>query len=146
MDCCSTSKPVASKKNFMNTEAKELLLTPTLGTFNFIQAPQNHQRPQWPRPCQRRERQIQVRSRHSQANQQTTKLWRRAGPGFWWRTTSQKKRGRISQKKVTFFSFRRREENYLKAKELLDTGDEEGYKKMAESIDISPDMAYHLII
>jgi hypothetical protein len=29
---------------------------------------------------------------------------------------------------------------------LLDAGDEEGYKKMAESIDISPDMAYHLIV
>jgi exonuclease-1 len=73
-------------------------------------------------------------------------LWCRACPCFRWRTSSQEKRGGISQKKVTLFLFRRREENYLKAKELLDTGDEEGYKKMAESIDISPDMAYHLII
>ena len=42
MDSCSTSNPAVKKKNFTNTEDKEPLLTPTLGTSYFTQAPQDH--------------------------------------------------------------------------------------------------------
>lgn len=58
----------------------------------------------------------------------------------------EKDRKNKPEKSNIYVYWRRREESYLKAKELLDAGDEEGYKKMAESIDISPDMAYHLIV
>lgn len=58
----------------------------------------------------------------------------------------EKDRKNKPEKSNIYVYSRRREESYLKAKELLDAGDEEGYKKMAESIDISPDMAYHLIV
>ena len=43
-------------------------------------------------------------------------------------------------------SFRRREETFARGKEMLEKGDEAGFKKLVDSIDISPDIAYQLIL
>ena len=40
---------------------------------------------------------------------------------------------------------RRREETFAKGKEMLEQGDEAGFKKLVDSIDITPDIAYRLI-
>lgn len=52
---------------------------------------------------------------------------------------------RVESSKVLFLLFRHREELFTKGKEMLDKGDEAGFKKLVESIDISPDIAYRLI-
>lgn len=41
---------------------------------------------------------------------------------------------------------RRREETLAKGKEMLENGDEAGFKKLVDSIDITPDIAYRLIV
>ena len=56
------------------------------------------------------------------------------------------KGGRIIPEKVHLQPFRRRDEQFAKGKQLLDSGDEAGYKKLVDSIDISPDIANRLII
>ena len=51
-----------------------------------------------------------------------------------------------AKKEVNFMSFRRREETFARGKEMLEKGDEAGFKKLVDSIDISPDIAYQLIL
>jgi hypothetical protein len=55
-------------------------------------------------------------------------------------------RGGGVQKKVILLSCRRRDDLFLRGKEMLDNGDEAGFKKLVDAIDISPDIAYRLII